>query len=140
MARQDDARVALPIREARRAACLAAIRWVTVAGLVPAAVAGCAANPRPIIDRKGVDPVAYERDLAECSKYAGEIQVASGAAKGAVAGGAYGAAVGSIHGHASQGAGTGAISGGAWSALDADREKQQVVKRCLAGRGYHVLN
>ena len=104
------------------------------------AIAACAAHPGPIIDRKGVDPVAYERDLAECAKYAGEIQVASGAAKGAVAGGAYGAAVGSIHGNASQGAGTGAISGAAWSALDADREKQQVVKRCLAGRGYHVLN
>jgi outer membrane lipoprotein SlyB len=94
-------------------------------GLVAVAVAlaACASHPGPIIDRKGVDPVAYERDLAECSKYASEIQVASGAAKGAVAGGAYGAAVGSIHGNASQGAGTGAISGAAWSALDADREK-----------------
>ena len=40
----------------------------------------------------------------------------------------------------SEGAGTGAISGAAWSMLDADREKQQVVKRCVAGRGYRVLN
>ena len=45
-----------------------------------------------------------------------------------------------IHGQASEGAGTGAISGAALSMLDADREKQQVVKRCVAGRGYHVLN
>ena len=103
-------------------------------------VTACAANPNPIVDRKGVDPAAYQRDLAECSRYADEVQIAAGAAKGAVAGGAYGAAVGSINGRAAEGAGTGAISGAAWSALEADREKQRVVKRCLSGRGYRVLN
>ena len=103
-------------------------------------VTACAANPNPIVDRKGVDPAAYQRDLAECSAYADEVQIAAGAAKGAVAGGAYGAAVGSINGRAAEGAGTGAISGAAWSALEADREKQRVVKRCLSGRGYRVLN
>ena len=103
-------------------------------------VTACAANPNPIVDRKGVDPAAYQRDLAECSSYADEVRIAAGAAKGAAAGGAYGAAVGSINGRAAEGAGTGAISGAAWSALEADREKQRVVKRCLSGRGYRVLN
>jgi hypothetical protein len=115
--------------------------WRAVAvGLVVACVSACASQPNPIIDTKGVDMAAYRRDLEECSKYADEIKMAAGATKGAVAGGAYGAAVGSINGRAAEGAGTGAISGAAWSMLDADREKQQVVKRCVAGRGYRVLN
>ena len=100
----------------------------------------CASQPNPIIDTKGVDMAAYRRDLAECQRYAEEVPMAAGAAKGAVAGGAYGAAVGSINGRATEGAGTGAISGAAWSMLEADREKQRVVKRCVAGRGYRVLN
>ena len=104
------------------------------------AVASCAAQPNPIIDTKGVDMAAYRRDLAECTRYAGEVPMAAGAAKGAAAGGAYGAAVGSINGRAAEGAGTGAISGAAWSLLEADREKQRIVKRCVAGRGYRVLN
>jgi hypothetical protein len=103
-------------------------------------LAACAAHPGPVIDTRGVDMTAYRRDLAECQQYAAQVNMAAGAAKGAVAGGAYGAAVGSIHGRATEGAGTGAISGAAWSALDADREKQRIVKRCVAGRGYPVLN
>jgi hypothetical protein len=109
-------------------------------GLVAACISACASQPNPIIDTKGVDMAAYRRDLAECTKYAEEINMAAGAAKGAAAGGAYGAAVGSINGRASEGAGTGAISGAAWSMLEGDREKQSVVKRCVAGRGYRVLN
>lgn len=108
--------------------------------LVALAVAACAAQPDPIIDTKGVDLAAYRRDLAECRRYADEVPMGTGAAKGAAAGGAYGAAVGSINGRAAEGAGTGAISGAAYSMLEADREKQRVVKRCVAGRGYRVLN
>ena len=115
--------------ERAAALCLAAL-----------AVTACAAHPGPIVDRKGVDRAVYERDLAECTRYGAEVQVAAGAAKGAVAGGAYGAAVGSIGGDAAEGAGAGAISGATWSALEADREKQEIVKRCLAGRGYVILN
>jgi hypothetical protein len=33
-----------------------------------------------------------------------------------------------------------ALYGGTRSALDADRDKQAVFKRCLRGRGYRVLN
>lgn len=120
-------------------------RWFTcvpavASGLAVLSIAGCAAQPDPIIDTKGVDMAAYRRDLAECRQYANEVPMAAGAAKGAAAGGAYGAAVGSINGRAAEGAGTGAISGAAYSMLEADREKQRVVKRCVAGRGYRVLN
>ena len=110
------------------------------ASVIVLVVAACASQPDPIIDTRGVDLAAYRRDLTECRQYAGEVPMAAGAARGAVAGGAYGAAVGSINGRAAEGAGTGAITGAAWSMLDADRQKQQVVKRCVAGRGYRVLN
>lgn len=101
---------------------------------------GCAAHPDPIIDTKGVNLVAYQRDLTECQSYAEQVPVAAGVAKGSAAGAAYGAAIGAIRGDIGQAAGVGAVSGGAWSGLEADREKQQVVKRCLRGRGYRVLN
>jgi uncharacterized protein YcfJ len=102
--------------------------------------AGCTAHPEPIVDTKGVDLAAYHRDLDECQKYAAQIDPAKGVAKGAVAGAAVGAAVGAIGGDVGQAAAVGAVSGGASSALKADEDKQNVVKRCLSGRGYRVLN
>lgn len=109
--------------------------------LIAAVVAvGCTAHPDPIIDTKGVNMAMYERDLAECRQFAGQIQPATGVAKGAVAGAAVGAAIGAIHGNPGDAAAVGAVSGGATSAVKADEDKQNVVKRCLSGRGYKVLN
>ena len=105
-----------------------------------AVLAGCAAHPEPIVDLRGVDPVRYESDLAECQAYADQIKTTAGATRGAVAGAAYGAAIGAIREDIGRSAGVGAVSGGAWSAVKADRDRQQLVKRCLRGRGYRVLN
>jgi hypothetical protein len=102
--------------------------------------AGCAANPNPIIDTQGVDMARYERDLAECQGYRDQIPTEVGVAKGTAAGAAVGAATGAIAGDVGRGAGYGAIAGGAESARLNEREKQQVVKNCLRGRGYRVLN
>jgi hypothetical protein len=110
------------------------------AAAVTVLAAGCTAHPEPIVDTKGVDLAAYHRDLDECQKYAAQIDPAKGVAKGAVAGAAVGAAVGAIGGDVGQAAAVGAVSGGASSALKADEDKQNVVKRCLSGRGYRVLN
>ena len=115
--------------QGRAARCMPAV----ATAVVVLGIAACAAQPDPIIDTKGVDLTAYRRDLTECRQYVNQVPMAAGAAKGAAAGGAYGAAVGSIDGRAAEGAGTGAISGAAWSMLEADREKQRVVKRCVAG-------
>lgn len=104
------------------------------------ALAGCAANPDPIVDMKGVDPVRYERDLAECKAYKDQIRTEVGVAKGAAGGAAVGGAIGAITGDAAKGAGVGAVAGGARSAQMNEREKQQVVKNCMRGRGYRVLN
>ena len=103
-------------------------------------ITGCAANPKPIIDTKGVDPERYARDMAECEQYTDEIAIAAGAAKGTAAGAAVGAATGVVTGDVGESAGLGAIYGGTRSALEADREKQQVWKNCMRGRGYRVLN
>lgn len=103
-------------------------------------LAGCAANPSPIVDTKGVDPEVYARDRAECEEYTKEISVAEGTAKGTAVGAAVGAAAGAINGEAGRGAGFGGLYGGVRSGLEADRDQQQVWKNCMRGRGYRVLN
>jgi len=101
---------------------------------------GCASHPDPIIDMKGVDPVAMQVDRDECEAYSDEVILARGTAKGAAGGAAVGAAAGAISGDIESGAGYGAIWGGTRSAIQGDREKQMVFKRCMSGRGYRVLN
>ena len=103
-------------------------------------LSGCAAHPDPIVDTRGVDMARYEQDLAECKTFAKQIRTEVGAAKGAASGAAVGAAAGAISGNAADGAGYGAIAGGSKSAVLNERERQNVVKNCMAGRGYRVLN
>ena len=109
--------------------------------LIAAAISsGCAAHPDPIVDMKGVDPDAFAEDWKECETYSQEIQIGKGVAKGTATGAAVGAIAGAIDGDVAESAGYGGLYGGTRSGLDADREKQQVFKRCLRGRGYRVLN
>ena len=69
----------------------------------------------PIIDTQGVNLSRYEGDLAECQ--ADEVQIAQKA-----------------------GAGVGAVGGGAKGVVRGVSERDRVIKRCLMGRGYRVLN
>ena len=112
----------------------------TMLTILAIALSGCAAHPDPIIDMKGVNPDALAQDWDECEAYTDEIIMAKGVARGSTAGAAVGAIAGSINGDIGQGAANGALYGGTRSALDADRDKQRVFKRCLSGRGYRVLN
>lgn len=102
-------------------------------------LSACASH-KPIVDTKGVNMALYEQDLAECTEYAEEVESGEKVAKSAAVGAAVGAAIGAVFGNAGDGAATGAIDGGTHGGLDADREKAAVVKRCLRGRGYRVLN
>lgn len=106
-------------------------------------MAGCTTTDEIIIDEKGVDMSAYQRDLAECQSYAEGVKTkektAKGAGSGAVVGGLVGAITGGAEG-AAKGAGVGAVGGGARGANEGERSEVQVVKRCLGGRGYRVLN
>ena len=111
-------------------------------------VTGCASSrpfvDEPIIDRKGVDMSRYYADEAECEAYANEVRtgekVARGAVGGAVVGGAIGAIIDREPNSAERGAGVGAVTGGVRGAQDGVRETERVVKQCLRGRGYKVLN
>ena len=109
---------------------------------------GCASKrpfvDEPIIDRKGVDMSRYSVDKAECEAYADEVstgeKVARGAVGGAVVGGAIGAIVNRRPNSAERGAGVGAVTGSVRGAQEGARETEGVVKQCLRGRGYRVLN
>jgi outer membrane lipoprotein SlyB len=103
-------------------------------------LAACSSHPGPIVDTKGVNMAHYEEDLADCQAYGEQVHIEQGVAKGTVAGGAVGAATGAVLGDTGKGAGVGAISGAARSAQIGEREQSGVVKRCLRGRGYRVLN
>ena len=98
----------------------------------------------PIIDRKGVDMSRYYADKADCEAYADEVRtgekVARGAVGGAVVGGAIGAIIDREPNSAERGAGVGAVTGGVRGAQEGVRETERVVKQCLRGRGYKVLN
>ena len=97
----------------------------------------------PIIDTQGVNLSRYEDDLAECRTYADEVQIAQKAAAGSVSGAVIGGLLGAVWGNsntAQRGAGVGAVSGGAKGVIGGVRERDRVIKRCLMGRGYRVLN
>jgi len=118
------------------------------AGLVAAALAGCADTYRPIVDTETVDQQTYERDLADCREYARRVDPAADAAKGGVIGGAIGAAVGAVVGAltgnvgraAAIGAAGGATGGVLRGGLRGGARQERVIRRCLHGRGYRVLD
>jgi outer membrane lipoprotein SlyB len=118
--------------------------------LVVAVSSGCANGYRGygapkeiIIDHKGVDMDAYYDDLGDCESYARHVDVsaetAEGAVTGAVLGGVLGAVVGN-HNTAERSAGAGAVVGGVKGNQRARHEQERIVRRCLLGRGYKVLN
>lgn len=117
-------------------------RTLITALVIASAVAGCARD-RVIVDTKGADMSRYAQDKAECEAYAEQVNSGGKAAGGAVAGAAIGAAIGAIVGNsttAARGAGVGGVVGGAKGVAHGESEKTQVVKNCLRGRGYRVLN
>ena len=107
---------------------------------VIALLVACTTTDEIIIDKQGVDMSRYDQDLAECRSYATEVQTGKKVAKGAASGAVVGGLIGAITGDAGKSAGVGAVGGGAKGASQGEREKVQVVKRCLRGRGYKVLN
>lgn len=121
------------------------IIYALAAGLI-----GCAnqAPIRPVIDTKNVNISDMEADLKSCNTYAGVRDPMAAAMNGAVAGALVGAAFGAITGQmygdpgygAKVGAQYGALSGGVAQVVTSDAEQTNIVKRCMYGRGYTVLN
>ncbi len=105
-------------------------------------MAGCASD-RPVVDTKGVDMSHYQQDQAECDALSSRVSTGQQAAKSAGFGAAIGAALGAIFGNTQsvlRSAGAGGVVGGAQGAVRGQGEKSQVVRNCLRGRGYRVLN
>jgi hypothetical protein len=120
---------------------------VALLGAISLLLASCAGSYRPIVDMKGVDAARYEQDLAECRAYANDVNPAGEALAGGVVTAALGAAIGAIAGAFTGSAGTGAaagaaiggVTGTATGGVGGAAQQQQVIDRCLAGRGYKVL-
>jgi outer membrane lipoprotein SlyB len=105
-------------------------------------VAGCAY--RPVVDPKRSDMVRYESDLVECRQIA---EKGPGAGTGAVVGAGAGYAVGQVfarttgRANVANEAGRGAaVLGAAGGAGTGARNKRQIIKNCMTGRGHAVLD
>ncbi len=118
----------------------------TTALALALALAGCAVAPQQadysLIDGKGVDYTQYQNDYRECAQLADQTNVGERAAGGAVFGTLLGAVVGHMlcgRGCAAAGA-RGGLVGGTFGATGGGiQEQQNVLRRCLAGRGYNVI-
>lgn len=97
----------------------------------------------PIVDMAGVQGSTYQADLDDCQQYA---QQRAGAGTGAVAGAVAGAVFGLLlnaaigGGYRSSLAGVGALSGAASGATAGEGTQRDIIRRCLSGRGYRVLD
>lgn len=114
-----------------------------LAAVLVATLAGCAtrgANYVPLVDMKGHEQAQFDRDTTECQQYAKQrMDAASGAVAGAVIGGLLAAAL-MPRGYRNYGAGQGALVGGVSGGVAANQNQEMITKRCLAGRGYNILN
>lgn len=106
---------------------------------------GYGSNWEPVVDVRPHQQAQYQTDLYECQQHASKVMsAADGAVAGAVAGAIFGALLGAAAGgnsrFNSQMAGVGALSGAAGAAGAAEGGQRGIISRCLAGRGYSVLN
>jgi hypothetical protein len=123
------------------------MKKLIASALLVSMLAGCAgtgAKFSPMVDGVG-DAQQYRRDLSDCQDYADRLSSAGeAAAVGAVAGAGLGILLAVISGGRGDGfrkamVGAGAIGGAAGAAGRAENEQRSVISKCLAGRGYSVL-
>jgi outer membrane lipoprotein SlyB len=112
--------------------------WVVLA----LGLAGCAY--RPVVDPKRTDMAKYEGDLVECREIA---EKGPGAGSGALVGAGAGYAVGQVfarttgRANVANEAGRGAaVLGAAGGAGAGAKNKRQIIKNCMTGRGHAVLD
>lgn len=120
---------------------------VVIAAAIASLLSGCAttsgANYRPIIDTRSVDFNRYESDLRDCQSYATQTagaaeSAAAGALAGALLGGVLAAAAGKNYSRSSS-ARVGAVTGAVGAGAQGETDQRNIIRRCLAGRGYNVL-
>ena len=112
-------------------------------------IVGCAQtdlsdrNDIAIIDTRGVDESVFKKDYSECSDFAKNIDLTERTLKQGAVAGATGAAVGAIIGGeetAKKIGGSAAVLNAVEANLDGRSEQAKIIKNCLRGRGYKVLN
>ena len=112
-------------------------------------VIGCAQtdlsdrNDIAIIDTRGVDESVFKKDYSECSDFAKNIDLTDRTLRQGAVAGATGAAVGAIIGGeeaAKKIGGSAAVLNAVEANLDGRNEQAKIIKNCLRGRGYKVLN
>ena len=118
---------------------------LTCLALSAAMLSGCASMGRgssyvPLVDTQGKDATVLATDIAECQAFARQrADAAIGAAAGAIAVGLLGAFL-APRGYRNQVAGRAAVLGALGGGSEAGNTQEDVIKRCLSGRGYVVLN
>ena len=106
---------------------------------------GCASMGRgssyvPLVDTQGKDASTLAADVQQCQAYATQrANAETGAIVGAVALGLLSAFL-APSGHRNYIGGRGAVVGAIGGASGAGETQEAIIKRCLAGRGYNVLN
>lgn len=117
-----------------------------VLAMVTLLLAGCAgANFRPLIDASGKDPGRLESDMRECQQYASQVagagtQAAVGAGAGALLGHLFAGLAGGNRMQRNQTSAVATASGALGGAAHGETDQRNVIRRCMAGRGYNVLN
>lgn len=125
-------------------------RKITICAAIVLAT-GCAVEPQrhaTLVDyqQPGYDQAKYRQDDLACNDLARQraSTAASSAAGGLLAGVLLGAIVGNAYGQtghgAAYGAALGTASGGLHGAADDAITYKQIVRRCMVGRGYVVLD
>lgn len=112
-------------------------------GATLSACATTGQNYRPIIDTKGVQASKLEADLRDCQSFAAQsANAAQSAAAGAVAGALLGALLAAAAGSnysRNQSARLGAVYGAVGAGADGETDQRNIIRRCMTGRGYTVL-
>ncbi|MGI9277693.1 MAG: hypothetical protein ACR2PT_22955 [Endozoicomonas sp.] len=116
--------------------------------LAASVLAGCAYNSAPVVGPHDKTDLEYQQDYVECQQYAAKVDkseaMKAGAVNAGVLGALSGAAVGLIDGGVAEGAVVGGVAGAsagaAGGAAKATQDQAYVLRRCLAGKGYDVLD
>jgi len=96
---------------------------------------------RPIVDTQGIDFNRYEADLQQCQQFSTQTNDATtSAAVGATAGAVLGSVLaGVVGGDRSATAKLTAIEGAIVGGASGETNQRNIIRRCLSGRGYRVL-
>lgn len=123
---------------------------LVIALLVSACSQGVGNSYRPIVDQQSSPAIGqrnYASDLSDCQNLAGQSSAIETGATHALGGAALGAAggviIGAFTGQPGAGAGLGAALGGlggaAQGGISGVDKQQTIVKNCLRGRGWNVV-